>query len=82
MGLDYFLEEKTMKKTEQKLTEPPKSLGRWLMKSTRQTQKELQEAYQNNPRIKQIFEELADKSKSESMNANGAYVFTKYKQNK
>jgi|GEM_PF-5220294 hypothetical protein len=52
------------------------------MKSTRQTQKELQEAYQNNPRIKQIFEELADKSKSESMNANGAYVFTKYKQNK
>lgn len=51
------------------------------MKSTRQTQKELQEAYQNNPRIKQIFEELADKSKSESMNANGAYVFTKYKQN-
>lgn len=71
-----------MKTTEQKLTEPPKSLGRWLMESKLQTQKELQEAYQNDPRIKQIFEELAEKSKSESMNANGAYIFTKYNQPK
>lgn len=34
-----------MKTTEQKLTEQPKSLGRWLMESKRQTQKEMQEAY-------------------------------------
>lgn len=71
-----------MKTPEQKLTEPPKSLGRWLMESKRQTQKEMQEAYKNDPRIKQIFEELAEKSKSESMNANGAYIFTKYNQPK
>jgi len=52
-----------MKTTEQKLTEQPKSLGRWLMESKRQTQKEMQEAYKKNPRIREIFEKLKEKTK-------------------
>jgi hypothetical protein len=52
-----------MKTPEQKLTEPPKSLGRWLMESKRQTQKEMQEAYKNNPKIKEVFERLEAKTK-------------------
>lgn len=54
---------KLMKTTEQKLTEPPKSLGRWLMESKRQTQKEMQEAYKNNPKIKEVFERLKAETK-------------------
>jgi hypothetical protein len=52
-----------MKTTDQKLTEAPKSLGRWLMESKRQTQKEMVEAYKANPKIKQIFERLESKTK-------------------
>ncbi len=49
---------KTMKTTEQKLTEPPKSLGRWLMESKRQTQKEMQEEARTNPKYRAIIERL------------------------
>lgn len=52
-----------MRTTEQKLTEPPKSLGRWLMESKRQSQKEMQEVYKKNPKIKEIFEKLEGKHK-------------------
>ena len=54
--------DKTMKTTEQKLTEPPKSLGRWLMESKRQTQKEMQEEYRNNPVLQAIVSELKKKN--------------------
>ena len=47
-----------MKTTEQKLTEQPKSLGRWLMESKRQTQKEMQEAARTNPKYRAIIERL------------------------
>jgi hypothetical protein len=47
-----------MKTTEQKLTEPPKSLGRWLMESKRQTQKEMQEAALTNPKYQAIIDQL------------------------
>lgn len=51
-----------MKTPEQKLTEPPKSLGRWLMESKRQTQKEMQEEYRNNPELQSIVAELKKKN--------------------
>ncbi|WP_158550018.1 MULTISPECIES: hypothetical protein [Runella] len=47
-----------MKTPEQKLTEPPKSLGRWLMESKRQTQKEMQEEARTNPKYRAIIERL------------------------
>jgi hypothetical protein len=52
-----------MKTVEQKLTEQPKSLGRWLMESKRQTQKEMQERYRNDPKIREAFERLSKQEK-------------------
>jgi hypothetical protein len=47
-----------MKTKEQKLAEPPKSLGRYLMESKRQAQKEMIEEAQNNPQYIAIIKEL------------------------
>ncbi|TAG21749.1 MAG: hypothetical protein EAZ32_04980 [Cytophagia bacterium] len=51
-----------METKEQKLTEPPKSLGRYLMESKRQAQKEMIEEYQNNLDLQAIVAELKQKN--------------------
>ena len=47
-----------METNEQKPIERPKSLGRYLMESKRQTQKEMREKYKNDPVAQAIFERL------------------------
>lgn len=42
--------------------EKPKSLGRYLMESKRQTQEELKEMARTNPRIQKIYEDLERKN--------------------
>ena len=57
-----------METNEQKTIERPKSLGRYLMESKRQAQKEMIEEYHNNPALQAIVAELKRKNgKSNSL---------------
>ena len=57
-----------METKEQKPIERPKSLGRYLMESKRQAQKEMIEEYQNSPKLQAIVAELKNKNgKSNSL---------------
>jgi hypothetical protein len=47
---------------ETKPREKPKSLGRYLMESKRQTQEEMQERYRTDPEFRAIFERLKEKN--------------------
>ena len=51
-----------METQEQKPAEHPKSLGRYLMESKRQAQKEMIEEYQSNPKLQSIVAELKKKN--------------------